>query len=83
MDAEKPDQTTVNLLKIYLDGVLFSAGTVSLGGNAGVYGSVVSELGFVGGGTPNIYYNYKLENGLEIPKGNVGSTFKIVLQDNL
>lgn len=81
-NAARPDGMTENLTKIYLDGVLYTAGTVALGGNAGVYGAVVAEHGFVGGGTPDIYYNCALQDGLEIHHGNVGSTFRIVLQEN-
>ena len=81
--AEKPDLTKVNLTGIYLDGVLYSAGIVNLGGNAGVYGAVVVQRGFSSNGTPNIYYNHKLKGGLEVPKGNVGSVFKIALQKNI
>lgn len=80
--AEKPDLTTESLNKIYLDGVLYSAGTLELGGNAGIYGCAVAEKGFVGGGTPDIYYNHRLRDGLELPKGNIGSVFTIKLQDN-
>lgn len=80
--AEKPDGSTEDLAKIYLDGVMYTAGSIALGGNAGVYGCIYAERGFAGGGTPNIYYNHRLENGLELPKGNVGSTFRIVLQKN-
>ncbi len=81
-NAEKPDLTTESLDKIYLDGVLYSAGTLELGGNAGIYGCAVAERGFVGGGTPDIYYNHRLRDGLELPKGNLGSVFTIKLQDN-
>ena len=79
--AEKPDGTAVtSLSKIFLDGVLYAAGTLAMGGNNGVFGSVVAEKGFVGGGTPDIYYNWKLANGLDLSKGNTGSRFKRVLQ---
>ena len=59
---------------------MYAAGTVALGGNAGVYGSVIAQRGFIGGGTPDIYYNYKLADGLEMNNGNTGSVFQIVLQ---
>ena len=80
--AEKPDGTTEDLPAIYLDGVLYSAGRIDLGGNPGIYGSILAQNGFFTTGTPNIYYNHRLLTGLEIPKGNVGSVFRIVLQRN-
>ncbi|HUT26291.1 MAG TPA: hypothetical protein VM492_18325 [Sumerlaeia bacterium] len=73
---------TKDLTKIYLDGVLYAAGTLSLGGNAGVYGCAVAERGYVGGGTPDVYYNHRLRDGLVIEHGNIGSVFRVVLQRN-
>ncbi len=81
-NAEKPDGSVVSLEKIYLDGVLYSAGTIDQDANVGIYGCVFTERGFVGIGTPDVYYNHRLEDGLELPKGNLGSVFKIVLQKN-
>lgn len=79
-NAEKPDLSDPgDIDKIFLDGVLYAAGTAEMGGNCGVYGSVVAERGFLGGGTPNIYFNHKLKDGLELENGNVGSRFKVVL----
>lgn len=80
-NAEMPDLTIPEdpLDKIFLDGVMYTAGTCDMGGNAGVYGSVVAEKGFEGGGTPNIWFNHKLKDGLELENGNIGSRFKVVL----
>ncbi|MBN1903088.1 hypothetical protein JW926_17330 [Candidatus Sumerlaeota bacterium] len=80
--AEKPDGSTIDLSGIYLDGVLYSAGNLNLGGNAGIYGSVIAQGGFSANGTPHIYYNHKIMDGFELDKGNVGSVFKIALQKN-
>lgn len=80
--CEKPDSTSQSISKVYLDGVLYSAGWMDLGGNPIVYGSVVAEKGFASGGTPEVYYNHRLKNGLELPKGNVGSVFRIAMQKN-
>ena len=80
--AKDPDGNANTLSKVRLDGVLYSAGTVAMGGNDGIYGSVVAEHGYAGGGTPDIYYNVELENGLPLSNGNVGSTFRVVMQTN-
>lgn len=82
LTCEKPDGTTQAVGKVYLDGVLYSAGWMNLGGNPVIYGSCVAQKGYVSGGTPDVYYNYKLANGLEIPKANIGSVFKVSLQKN-
>lgn len=70
------------LSKMWLDGVLYATGTVSMAGNAGVYGAVVAERGFAGTGTPDIYYNNDLADGLELNRGNIGGPFDLVLQMN-
>ncbi len=69
-----------DLSKIFLDGVIYSAGTMSLSGNAGIYGCAVAQKGFTGGGTPNIWYNWRLKNGLNLQNGNAGSRFRTVLR---
>jgi hypothetical protein len=48
----------------YLDGILFLTGNMSRTGNASVYGSVISKGGYGGGGSPDIYYNSRLKEGL-------------------
>ncbi|HPB30064.1 MAG TPA: hypothetical protein PLB62_01270 [Candidatus Sumerlaeota bacterium] len=68
--------------KVYLDGVLYASGTVDYQGNPVIYGSVITEQGFVGGGTPDVYYNPRLKDGLQIPRGNIGSVFQTRLQKN-
>jgi hypothetical protein len=77
-----PNGIAESLSKIFLNGVLYAAGTVEMGGNAGVYGTVVAERGFAGGGTPDIYYNSELANGIEISNGNAGSIFNVALITN-
>lgn len=85
-----PTRTAVNpiddsyddLEKIFLDGVLYTAGWIEMSGNAGVYGSVVTEGGWVGQGTPDIYYNTDLADGLDLGGGNLGSPFIIQLHNN-
>lgn len=80
--VEKPDGSTADLTAVYLDGVLYASGVADMQGNPVIFGSVVTDAGFASGGTPEIYYNHKLKDGLEIPKGNIGSVFSVVLQDN-
>jgi hypothetical protein len=74
--------TSASLEKIFLDGVIYTAGTIEMSGNAGVYGSIVTERGFVGQGTPDIYYNTDLADGLDLGGGNLGSPFIIQLHTN-
>ncbi|MFP4380251.1 MAG: hypothetical protein ACLFUS_07095 [Candidatus Sumerlaeia bacterium] len=89
-NAEKPilnadgsvSYAETSIPKVYLDGVMYTAGTTRFQGNPVIYGSVVSQNGYLSGGTPDIYYNHKLKQGLEIPNGNVGSVFNVELQDN-
>ncbi len=82
--AESPaaGHPTQTLAKVYLDGVLYCAGTIDVTGNPVVFGSVVAENGFTGSGTFDVWYNWRLKDGLQLPQGNVGSNFRIVLQDN-
>lgn len=80
--AQRPDLVKVQLENIYLDGVIYSAGTMNLGGNPRIYGAAAAEKGFVGSGTPDIYYNAKLKDGLDLPVGNIGSVFQTILQKN-
>ena len=85
LDAEDPNGTpppSGKLSQIFLEGVLYAAGTVEMSGNCGVYGSVVAQRGFSGGGTPDIWYNHQLASGLQIGNGNVGSNFKMALEKN-
>lgn len=80
--AKDPEGTNRSLAKIFHEGVIYSSGTMAMSGNAGVYGSVVAQKGFAGGGTPDVYYNAELANGLEYGNGNVGSKFKVLLTSN-
>jgi hypothetical protein len=80
--AENPFSINKTLDKIFHDGVIYSSGTMALSGNAGVYGAVVAQRGFAGGGTPDVYYNHKLATGLEYGNGNAGSVFKVLLTNN-
>jgi len=72
-----------NLPTVYLDGVIYTSGTMRFTGNPTVYGALISNGGYLSGGTPEVYYNPRLKDGLQIPVGNVGSAFNILLQQNL
>lgn len=65
-----------------LDGILYGSGTIDFGGNRTIFGAVVTEGGFTGGGTPDIYYNQDLSDGLDIGGGNTGAPFSITMQTN-
>lgn len=67
LNAMNPDGEVSALSQIFLDGVIYSAGSLALSGNAGVFGSVIAEGGITGGGTPDVYYNAALRNGIPIP----------------
>jgi hypothetical protein len=85
LDAQDPNGNPPpggKLQQIFLEGVLYAAGTVAMAGNCGVYGSVVAKQGFTGGGTPDIWYNNKLASGLEVNNGNVGSNLTLALEKN-
>jgi len=66
----------------YLDGLMYVSGTMEFKGNPVIYGSVVSERGYKGTGTADIYYNHKLKDGIPIDPGNVGSVFRLDMQKN-
>ncbi len=80
--AMDPDGVSRSLDQIFMNGVIYTAGALEMSGNAGVYGSVITKRGFSGGGTPNVYYNSALADGLVLDNGNAGSVFKVVLQNN-
>lgn len=76
-----PDGNTASD-NIWLNGVLYSAGDIEFTGNPKIFGSVLAENGFSGGGTPDIYYNADLADGMILDDGNVGAPFNIVLHNN-
>jgi hypothetical protein len=82
MFARDRDGNVRYLEKIFHDGVIYSSGTISMSGNAGVYGAIVTQRGFTGGGTPDVWYNGELANGLDYKQGNIGSKLKVLLTKN-
>lgn len=90
LTAFDPKGHSERLRGVFLDGAIYSAGEVTLGRDAGVYGSLVTSRGFNGLGAPHLYYNTNLADGVvfgnsgeAFGNGNVGSPFKVVLQTNL
>lgn len=51
-------------LGVHINGFIYTTGDFNSGGNPVVYGAVVAEGGFTGSGTPTIWYNKNLANGL-------------------
>ncbi len=49
--------------KVFHNGLFWSWGTVNMGGNPIVYGSIYAEDGYAAGGTPDVYYNYRMADG--------------------
>jgi hypothetical protein len=67
--AQNPDQvdagqTGTRTLGVHFNGLLYTTGNFDSSGNPVVYGAVVAEGGFTGSGTPDIWYNKNLANGL-------------------
>lgn len=56
--------TGQSIANCYMDGILFVAGAMGRTGNASVYGTVIAKGGYGGGGSPDIYYNTRLKDGL-------------------
>lgn len=81
LEISDPDGNSITE-NIWLNGVLYSAGDIEFTGNPMIFGSVLAENGFDGGGTPDIYYNEDLADGMIIDDGNVGAPFNIVLHNN-
>ncbi len=67
--AQDPDQVDAgqagtHSLGVHINGFLYTTGNFDSGGNPVVYGAVIAEGGFTGSGTPDIWYNKNLANGL-------------------
>lgn len=71
-----PDGFSENLTKLWVDGVVYISGQWITAGNPKIYGSVIVEREITGGGTPDVYYNSRLADGLYFP---VGGRIKIQL----
>ncbi|GAB4316223.1 MAG: hypothetical protein Kow0059_08670 [Candidatus Sumerlaeia bacterium] len=65
--ALNPDGVSVDLSKIWIDGVLYVSGQMDVTGNPRIYGSMIVEREITGHGTPDVYYNYRLADGQYFP----------------
>jgi len=68
-DAQNPDQVAglqsgYTPLNAHIDGLIYTTGDFNSAGNPVIYGAVIAEGGFTGSGTPDIWYNKNLANGL-------------------
>lgn len=75
-NAEKPDLTVETLSKIFMNGIVYVSGVIDSAGNASGYGSLITEDGYTGTGTPDIYYNHQMANGIPFP---IASTLQVSL----
>jgi hypothetical protein len=62
LPCEKPD-TTFQDINIFMDGIIAVQGTYTGTGNEQIYGSLYVDRGFLGTGTPDVFYNYRLKDG--------------------
>ncbi|PKO17532.1 hypothetical protein CVU37_08570 [candidate division BRC1 bacterium HGW-BRC1-1] len=62
--ADPSGSTGTNTAGCYMDGILYVAGTMGRTGNASVYGTIIAKGGYGGSGSPDIYYNSRLKEGL-------------------
>lgn len=60
--AEKPASFSVD---VHINGAFYADGVFDGNGNPAIFGSITTERGYVGSGTPELWYNYNLNVGLE------------------
>lgn len=73
-----PDSSQHDLPNVFLNGLMYSSGSVQNVGQPKVYGAWVAQDGFTGGGTPDVYYNWRLKDGLVLDEGLLGSRLRRV-----
>jgi hypothetical protein len=54
----------VNIAEVAIQGVLYTAGGISIERQVRVFGAVVAERGLTGGGSLEVWYNHDLSRGL-------------------
>lgn len=59
--------------RVYHEGIMFCWGDYRNTGNSVIYGSVMVNGTYDGGGNPNIYYNKALASGLDLGGGGAGT----------
>ena len=57
------DRITVNNLPVHLRGLVYVFGTMDITGNLQIFGALITEHGFTGSGTPEIWFDYDLKGG--------------------
>ena len=62
-NALDPNNNVVDLLKVRHQGLFYVSGIMDQQGENTIYGSVVAGRGFGAGGCPEVYYDYRLEDG--------------------
>jgi len=62
MCATAPRITVTNL-PVHLRGLIYAFGTIDITGNLQIFGAVITERGFLGTGTPEIWFDYDLKGG--------------------
>lgn len=71
LNVEKPDSSTTNLAKIWLDGILYTSGGIgvdeSSGGNFQIFGSLFADGPIDARGGPDVWYNHRLKDGDYFP----------------
>ena len=77
ISPRKPDGTIgqrINNARLY--GLLYSYGQVDLQGTGDVYGSLFAERGFGGGGSWEVFYDFRLQDER---RNRVGSRVRVQL----
>ena len=62
-NALDPNLNTVELTKVRHQGLFYVSGTLEQSGENTIYGSVISGEGFGSGGCPQVYYDFRIEDG--------------------
>ena len=57
------DRITVNDLPVHLQGLIYVFGDMDITGNLQIFGALITERGFAGAGTPEIWFDYDLKGG--------------------
>jgi len=60
-DLDNPDRKEE--FGVNHNGLIYSWGEINVGGTPTVYGSVYTVKGYGSGGTPEVYYNYRMKDG--------------------
>jgi hypothetical protein len=57
------DRITVNNLPVHLQGLIYVFGTLDITGNLQIFGALITERGFTGAGTPEVWFDYEMKDG--------------------